>query len=85
MLDRCLNPVTADEPASKKQISGKHYKKYKIQPFIFIAENKLSYLQGNVIKYILRYVDKNGIEYLKKIIHYCELEIERIQDKNVRG
>ena len=71
--------------ASEIQIAGKHYKKYKIQPYTFIAENNLSYMQGNVIKYVLRYMDKNGIEDLKKIIHYCELEIERIRDTDVRG
>jgi len=81
MTNKSMFPKSANE----KQVGGQHYKKYTIQPFTFIAENKLSYLQGNIIKYILRYVDKNGIEDLKKIIHYCELEIESIRDKNVRG
>lgn len=69
----------------EKQVGGSHYKKYKIQPFTFIADNNLTYLQGNIIKYVLRYQDKNGIEDLKKIIHYCELEIERIKNTDVRG
>lgn len=71
--------------ASDKQEGGDHYKKYKIQPYTFISENNLSFMQGNVVKYILRYEDKNGIEDLNKVIHYCELEIERILKKNVRG
>jgi len=29
----------------------------------------------------VRYKDKNGIEDLKKIIHYCELEIEQMRKK----
>ena len=61
-----------------KQEGRNHYKKHKIQPYIFITKNNLSFFQGNVIKYVVRYKDKNGIEDLKKIIHYCELEIENL-------
>ncbi len=66
--------------AFKKQVGGIHYKEHKIQPFEFIQANNLDYLQGVVIKYIVRYKDKNGIEDLDKIIHYCELEKERIKN-----
>lgn len=62
-----------------KQEGGDHYAKHNIQPFTFITSNNLSFFQGNVIKYVVRYKDKNGIEDLKKIIHYCELEIERLR------
>ena len=44
-------------------------------------DNDLNFFQGNVIKYVVRYKKKNGIEDLKKIIHYCELEIERMRDQ----
>ena len=64
---------------SSRQEGGDHYTKHKIQPFTFIQSNDLSFFQGNVIKYVVRYKDKNGIEDLKKIIHYCELEIERLR------
>lgn len=62
---------------SRYQIGGTHYSKMKIQPIDYILENDLSYLQGNVIKYISRYKDKNGIEDIRKAIHYCELIIEK--------
>ena len=62
----------------EKQIGGKHYK-MKIQPWTFIRENDLNPFQANVIKYAVRYEKKNGIEDLNKIIHYCELEIERMR------
>jgi len=64
----------------KKQIGGTHYKDHKIQPYEFIQANNLDYLQGVIIKYIVRYKDKNGIEDLDKIIHYCELEKERLKN-----
>jgi hypothetical protein len=68
--------------AFKKQVGGIHYKNHKIQPYEFIQENNLNYLQGVVIKYIVRYPQKNGIQDLEKIIHYCQLEIERLKNGN---
>lgn len=65
---------------SMNQIGGEHYK-LKIQPYHFIMANELNFFQGNVIKYVVRYQKKNGIEDLNKIIHYCELEIERMRKK----
>ena len=63
-----------------KQIGGKHYKSFHIQPYEFISKNNLSFFQGNVVKYVCRYLTKNGIEDLEKIIHYCELEIKKMED-----
>ena len=63
-----------------KQIGGSHYKFYKIQPYEFISKKNLSFFQGNVVKYVCRYQNKNGIEDLEKIIHYCQLEILKIKD-----
>ena len=62
------------------QIGGSHYKKFKIQPYEFISKNNLSFFQGNVVKYVCRYLNKNGIEDIQKIIHYCELEIKKMKD-----
>ena len=58
-----------------KQIGGSHYKFFDIQPYEFISRNKLSFFQGNVVKYVCRYLFKNKIEDLEKIKHYCDLEI----------
>ena len=59
---------------------GDHYKDFKIQPIEFITANKLSFIQGNVIKYICRYNKKNGKEDIDKAIHYCEMIIDRDYD-----
>jgi len=61
----------------KKQIGGKHYIKYKIQPSKFEVENKLLYPEGSVIKYILRHQDKGGKEDLEKAKHFIDMIIER--------
>ena len=63
-----------------KQIGGSHYKDMVIQPFEFISKNELTFFQGNVIKYVCRYKQKNGIQDLQKVIHYCELEILKLKD-----
>ena len=63
-----------------RQIGGSHYKDFVIQPYEFIPKNDLSFFQGNVIKYVCRYLNKNGIEDLDKIIHYCELEKKKLKD-----
>ena len=34
------------------------------------------FLQGNVIKYLCRYRDKNGVEDLRKARHYLDKLIE---------
>jgi hypothetical protein len=60
----------------KKQVGGNHYKKYKIQPVEFIIKNNIGFVEGNVIKYILRFKDKGGIADLKKAVHYIELLID---------
>ena len=60
-----------------KQIGGKHYQKYVIQPSKFEIENKLLYPEGCAIKYIIRHQDKNGKEDLLKAIHFIEMIIER--------
>ena len=60
-----------------KQIGGKHYIKYKIQPSKYIIENKLLFPEGCVVKYVTRHQDKNKLEDIKKAIHYLEMIIER--------
>ena len=36
----------------EKQVGGKHYKNFRIQPAEFINENKLLFAECNAIKYI---------------------------------
>ena len=62
--------------ALEKQTGGNHYKKCSIQPIEYIHANNLPFIEGNVVKYITRWRDKNGVEDLKKVIHYVELLIE---------
>jgi hypothetical protein len=61
------------------QVGGNHYTKFEIQPYEFISKNRLTFFQGNVIKYVCRFEKKGGIQDLEKIKHYCDLEILKLR------
>ena len=79
MTDINMFDEMKDKPQNV-QIGGSHYMYFDIQPYEFISKNNLSFFQGCVIKYVCRYMHKNGVEDLDKIIHYCELEKKKLQD-----
>lgn len=60
-----------------EQVGGSHYKKLKVSPAYFICENKLLFAEGNIVKLACRHQNKNKAEDIKKIIHYCEIILER--------
>jgi len=66
----------------KKQIDGDHYTKRKIQPWDIIEEYNLDFFEGNALKYLLRYKDKDGLIDLEKCKHYIEYLIERETNNN---
>jgi len=80
-----IHPVTGSVGTSalEKQVGGNHYKQFPIQPVEFINANNLSYMQGNVIKYVVRYPFKNGIADLEKAKHYIEMLIESERNKQL--
>lgn len=61
--------------ANDIQHGGDHYKKAKFQPWDWDRYGVGS-LECNVIKYVTRYRDKNGVEDLKKAEHYVVKLIE---------
>lgn len=75
-LRKRLEAKTSEVKASEQQIGGDHYKKYPIQPVTFSMANELNHCQANVVKYIVRYKDKDGLKDLEKAIHYIRLLAE---------
>ena len=65
----------------KEQVGGNHYSKLAIQPAVYAEQNKLSYLQGTIIKYVTRYKDKGGVEDLYKAMHSIKILIELEDNK----
>lgn len=84
--ETCKSPISCERlgcvyetiyaSALGKQVSGDHYKDKAIQPIIYIHANNLGFCEGNVVKYITRWREKNGIADLEKAKHYIELLIE---------
>lgn len=72
-----IETLLSDKREGKKQVGGNHYANMAITPTKYIMENNIGWLEGNAIKYISRYKNKNGVEDLKKAIHYIELIIEK--------
>lgn len=63
--------------ANDKQISGNHYKQFKnYEPWDVVNAWGLGYLDGTALKYIARWKHKNGIEDLRKALHFLEKLIE---------
>lgn len=67
--------------ANNIQIGGRHYKTQGIEPWDFIYSNNIGFLEGNVIKYVSRYKEKNGLVDLQKAQHYLQKLIEVNSDK----
>ena len=65
----------------EKQVGGGHYKDLPIQPVEFIHANGIGFLEGNIIKYIVRHKSKNGKDDILKAIHYCEMLLEMTYGK----
>lgn len=61
-----------------EQVGGDHYQK-PIQAWDYIVANKLGFLEGNVVKYISRWQEKDGLKDLEKCLTYVQkcIEVEK--------
>lgn len=50
-----------------------HYKGYQYEPVKFIIDMKFDFIQGNILKYLVRYRKKNGLQDLKKAKNYAKI------------
>jgi hypothetical protein len=63
-----------------EQVGGDHYQKSELQPWdIFLAWG-LDPWAANVVKYILRFPHKNGLEDLQKAKHYVDFLIQHYDE-----
>lgn len=79
-----LQQVVEEKPqetsVKSKQVGGDHYQKGVMQPWdIFLAWG-LDPWAANVVKYILRFPHKNGLEDLQKAKHYVEFLIQHYDE-----
>ena len=62
-------------------INPDHYGNSGIDVISFCQANNLDFMQGNVIKYVFRYKNKNGLEDLEKAKEYIDRMIENLLDE----
>ena len=62
----------------KNNINPDHYGSSGIDVIDFCQANNLDFMQGNVIKYVFRYKNKNGLEDLEKAKEYIDRMIENL-------
>lgn len=76
-----LTPSDSTE-GQRSAIDPTHYSRYKTQPIDFISEALgPGFIVGNVIKYVLRYDAKNGVEDVRKAKRYCEMLINHLEGR----
>jgi hypothetical protein len=68
-------PSKQHDPVNKP----KHYTQGKIEVLDFILDQKMNFLEANIIKYTARYKYKNGIEDLRKAAYYLNRLIEETE------
>ena len=49
------------------QIGGSHYRNKGIQPIELIVALNLNFIEGNIVKYITRYKEKNGVQDITRV------------------
>lgn len=69
------------------QVGGEHYKGYDYQPLDLIENLNLSFAEGCILKYVIRFRDKGGKEDLLKALDYARRELlkELKKDQKDRG
>lgn len=54
-----------------------HYSKWELDPVSFIMLNDIPFAEGNVIKYVMRHRDKDGVKDIDKAIRYLQMIKEK--------
>ena len=68
--------------ATSDPVNPDHYSRYETQPIDSITGFVgLGFIVGNVIKYVLRYDAKNGLEDVKKAKRYIEFLINVLEGR----
>lgn len=62
--------------ANDRQVGGEHYGGKSLQHWDLVDYYGWDYFQGQIIKYMMRWRDKNGMEDLKKARHFLDKYIE---------
>ena len=73
-MDKAINP-------EERVVHPSHYNKG-IEMWDYAYSHKLDFFEGNIVKYVTRWKQKNGIEDLKKAKQYLDKLIELNESNN---
>jgi hypothetical protein len=69
--------------SQKDEIKHPNHYTQGIECWDYIVSHDMSYLEGNIIKYVTRYKHKNGLQDLHKAKQYLEKLIQKVSgDQN---
>ena len=79
-----VNTKVQQMTANEEQVGGGHYKGASIEHWDFVLMHNIPYMEAQVIKYMMRWRKKNGIEDLRKAEHFIrkliEVELQQPQE-----
>jgi hypothetical protein len=73
--------IPKEPQKAPSSLDPSYYKRWKIEPLTFCMENDLPFWMGSVVKYIMRYDQKNGLEDLYKARVYLQKKIDELEAK----
>jgi hypothetical protein len=79
-----FTPPKEETPKVSSKTNPSYYKRWKLEPIVFCMENDLPFWLGSVIKYVMRYDQKNGLEDLHKAKAYIDFKIAELEGKNAK-
>lgn len=69
--------MTVEETAANPA----HYSRWNVEPLEFIMQNEVDFVRGNIIKYIMRFDEKDGLSDLYKARTYLNRLIAKHEGK----
>lgn len=61
---------------NQSEVAGSHYEKLEIEPVTLFKAFNMNWFQGEIIKYVSRFKNKNGLQDLNKAFHISQIAID---------
>lgn len=76
-----MNQKNMKTKTNEQQVGGNHYESLKIEPVRIFTAFNFNWFQGEILKYVSRFLNKNGEQDLDKAIHISQMAIDLIKPK----
>lgn len=61
---------------NQSEVAGSYYEKLEIEPVTLFKAFNMNWFQGEIIKYVSRFKNKNGLQDLNKASHISQIAID---------